>query len=229
MKTSLLAFALAAALSTTSALATPVANLIDTTYGIGTGSFELGAFTPIGTGNWSFQSLNPGATAIQGWTVGGVGVDWLSTSNYGASDGVHAVDLGWYDGGAGSVSINLPTVQGATYALSFGAAAVSGYPTYTNTGTVSAGSLTANFAPAFSTSFSAQTFYTQSYQFIANGSNTVLTIAAASANTSYGPVIDDVRVSFVSAPVPEADNYALMLIGIGLVGFIARRRAIAAF
>jgi hypothetical protein len=151
-------------------------------------------------------------------------VDWLNTPFYGASDGVHAVDLGWYTGGAGSASINLPTVLGATYALSFGAAAVSGQSTYTNTGTVSAGSLTANFAPAFSTSFSAQTFYTQSYQFIVNGSNTVLTIAAATAGTSYGPIIDDVKVSFVSAPVPEPETYALMLAGLGLVGFASRRR-----
>jgi hypothetical protein len=228
MKPTLLALALAATLTATGAQASVPVNLIDTTYGAGTGSFEIGTFTPIGAGNWNFQSLLNGATTIHGWTVGGIGVDWLNTPNYGASDGMHSVDLGWYTGGAGSVSINLPTMQGATYALSFGAAAVSGQPTYTNTGTVSAGSLTANFAPAFSAenNFSGQAFYTQSYQFIASGSNTVLTIAAAAAGTSYGPIIDDVKVSFVSAPVPEPETYALMLAGLGLVGFVARRRTI---
>jgi hypothetical protein len=231
MKSNLLALALAATLSATGAQASaPVTNLIDVIYGTGTGSFENGNFVPRGEGSDNFQSLSGSATTMIGWTVGGVGVDWLSTTNYGASDGVHAVDLGWYVGGAGSVSINLTTVQGATYALSFSAAAVSGNPTYTNTGTVSAGSLTANFAPAFSAenAFASQVFYTQSYQFIANSSNTVLTIAAATPGTSYGPVIDDVRVSFVSAPVPEPETYALMLVGLGLVGFAARRRSIPA-
>ena len=229
MKPTLLALALAATLSASVAHASvPVANLIDTTYGIGAGSFELGVFTPRGAGSDNFQSLSGSATTMIGWTVGGVGVDWLSKPNYGASDGAHSVDLGWYTGGGGSVSINLPTLQGATYALSFEAAAVwPTYSTYTNTGTVSAGSLTANFAPAFSAenAFASQVFYTQNYQFIANSSNTVLTIAAATAGTSYGPVIDDVRVSFVSAPVPEPETYALMLAGLGLVGFAARRRA----
>ncbi len=228
MKSALFVLAIAASLSAGAAQATPApANLIDDTYGIGTGSFENGAFVPRGAGNQNFQSLSGGATTILGWTVGGVGVDWLSTPYYGASDGVHAVDLGWYTGGAGSVSINLPTLQGATYALSFGAAAVLGQPTYTNTGTVSAGSLTANFAPAFSAAnaFTGQVFHTQNYQFIANGSNTVLTIAAAATGTSYGPAIDDVKVSLISAPVPEPETYALMLTGLGLVGFAARRRS----
>jgi hypothetical protein len=231
MKPTLIAFALAAALSASAAHATlPSVNLIDATYGTGTGSFENGVFVPRGTGNQNFQSLSDGATTILGWTVGGVGVDWLNKPNYGASDGVHSVDLGWNTGGGGSISITLPTMQGATYALSFGAAAVSGQPTYTNTGTVSAGSLTANFAPTFSAenAFASQTFYTQSYQFIANGSNTVLTFAASTADTSYGPIIDDVKVSFVSAPVPEPETYALMLAGLGLVGFAARRRSIPA-
>lgn len=229
MKTTLLALTLAATLSATSAEASaPVTNLIDATYGIGTGSFELGTFASRGVGSDNFQSLLNGATNIIGWQIGGVGVDWLSTPFYGASDGVHAVDLGWYTGGAGSLSITLPTVQGTTYALSFSAAAISGYPTYTtftNTGTVTAGSLTASFAPTFSAadSWASQVFYTQSYQFIANASNTVLTIAAATPDTLYGPVIDDVKVSFVSAPVPEPETYALMLAGLGLVGFAARR------
>lgn len=52
-------------------------NLIDTTYGIGTGSFELGIFVPRGTGNLDFQSLSNGATTMTGWVVGGIGVDWL--------------------------------------------------------------------------------------------------------------------------------------------------------
>ena len=113
-------------------------NLIDATHGAGVGSFEVGSFAPIGTGNFNFQSLRAGATTITGWLVGGVGVDWLSTPNYGASDGLHAVDLGYYDAGAGSLAISVPTVIGATYDLTFDAAAVPGFPEAAAT-TISAG------------------------------------------------------------------------------------------
>ena len=78
--------------------------MIDATYGAGVGSFEVGSFAPIGSDNFNFQSLLGGSTTINGWLVGGVGVDWLNKPNYGASDGMHAVDLGYYDGGAGSIS-----------------------------------------------------------------------------------------------------------------------------
>ena len=203
-------------------------NLIDDTYGAGVGSFEIGNFLPRGAGNLNFQSLGAGAGALTGWSIGGVGIDWLSEPYYGASDGIHAVDLGWYTGGAGSVSISLPTLQGATYALQFDAAAVSGFPTYQNAGVVTAGSLSASFAPAFSASFSAQTFHAQNYQFIAGGSKTVLTIAAAVAGTSYGPVIDNVSVRLVSLPVPEPESYALMQAGLGLVGVAMKRSAVIA-
>ena len=201
-------------------------NVIDATYGAGVGSFELGNFVPRGAGNLDFQSLSGGSTTMTGWTVGGVGVDWLDEPAYGASDGVHAVDLGWFDGGAGSVSIVLPTLAGATYALSFDAAAVAGFPTYRNEGTVTAGSLSAAFAPAYSgvSAFTTQVFEVQSFQFTASGTSTVLTFAAAVPGTSYGPVIDNVSVSFISAPVPEPGTWALMLAGLGLLAAGARRR-----
>lgn len=200
-------------------------NLIDATYGAGTGSFEEGTFAPRGTGNLNFQSLDSGSTTMTGWVVGGVGVDWLSEPNYGASDGVHAVDLGWYDGGAGSVSISLATTVGATYALTFDAAAVPRFPSYRNEGTVSAGSLSAGFTPAYSAAndFAGQVFHAQAFQFTATGSTTVLTFAAAVPGTSYGPVVDNVSVTLVSQPVPEPGTYALLLGGLGLLALFRRR------
>lgn len=54
MNPALLAIALAATLSATDAQASvSVTNLIDATYGIGTGSFELGSFVSGGTGSTS--------------------------------------------------------------------------------------------------------------------------------------------------------------------------------
>lgn len=201
------------------------ANLIDTTYGAGVGSFEVGTFTRRGLEGFNnFQTLNNGDTQLTGWQVGGVGVDWLQTPDYGASHGVHAVDLGWYIGGAGSVSISLPTINGATYSLTFDAAAVPGNPTYDNRGTVTAGSLSANFAPSFSANldFMGQVFHAQSFSFTAQGTTTTLVLAADVAGTSYGPVVDNVVVEFVSAPVPEPATWLLWTGGLAVM--LRRRR-----
>jgi hypothetical protein len=200
-------------------------NLIDQTYGAGAGSFELGVYVPRGAGLSNFQSLLAGATTLTGWQVGGLGVDWLGTPDYAAADGVHAVDLGYFDVAGGSISVTLPTQVGATYALDFMAAAVSGQSSYTNTGTVSAGSLVgAGFTVPFSAAnaFGAQVYVPQSFSFAATGASTVVTISAAVAGTSYGPVIDDVSVTLLSA-VPEPGTWALWALGGGLL--LARRRS----
>lgn len=218
-----LPLALAAALLCASAGATT--NLIDQTYGAGTGSFELGIFVPRGTGLSNFQSLLGGATTLTGWQIGGVGVDWLATPAYAAADGLHAVDLGYFTAGAGSVSATLPTQVGSTYALDFKAAAVPGLPAYTNTGTVSAGSLAgASFTVPFSAAnaFGAQVYVPESFNFVATSASTVVTIAAAAPGTGYGPVIDQVSVTLLSA-VPEPATWALWMLGGGLL--LARTRA----
>ncbi len=53
-------------------------NIIDSTYGTGSGSFENGKFVNNGA---DYMGLTPSSTAILGWTVGGPGngVDWLSS------------------------------------------------------------------------------------------------------------------------------------------------------
>jgi len=199
-------------------------NLIDATYGAGVGSFEVGSFAPIGAGNLNFQSLPGGATTITGWLVGGVGVDWLSKPDYNASEGLHAVDLGYDTAGAGSMAISLPTLIGATYALSFDAAAVPGFPTYHNAGTVSAGSFTAAFAPGDSVpnDFAGQVFEAQHFLFVATSAHTTLTFAASVPDTAYGPVIDNVSVSLSALPVPEPAVAWLWLVGLAVMPALRR-------
>lgn len=208
-------FAALASLVLAASQAGAAPNLIDQAYGAGAGSFELGVYVPRGSGLSNFQSLLAGASTLTGWQVGGLGVDWLGTPDYAAASGLHAVDLGYFDVAAGSVSVTLPTQVGATYALDFMAAAVAGFPSYTNTGTVSAGSLVAaGFSVPFSAAnaFSAQVYFPQSFSFVATSTSTVVSIAAAVAGTSYGPVIDDVSVTLLSA-VPEPDTWALWALG----------------
>jgi len=47
---------------------------------------------------------------------------------------------------------------------------------------------------------------------------------AAYNNNSGNWRFDNVVITGVAAPVPEADTYAMMLVGLGLMGFIQRRR-----
>ena len=65
--------------------------------------------------------------------------------------------------------MTLPTQVGATYALDFMAAAVSGQPTYSNLGTVSAGTLVgAGFTVPFSAvnAFGTQVYVAESFSFV---------------------------------------------------------------
>ena len=231
MSKSLVAIAVAATVlaAASAGPSNAAANLIDATYGAGAGSFELGAFAPRGLGLSNFQSLVAGSATVTGWTVGGIGVDWLSSPGYAARDGVHAIDLGYFDNGAGSIATSIATVVGAIYSLTVSAAAVSGLPAYTNQGHVSAGSLTGQaFAPAFSApnDFGHQVYTDYAFSFTALGSATAISFSADSPFTGYGPVIDGVSVSLVSLPggVPEPASWALMIGGFGLAGAALRRR-----
>ncbi len=203
-------------------------NLIDATYGVGAGSFELGTLVPRGAGLANFQSLTNGSTVITGWTVGGVGVDWISGPGYGVNDGVRAVDLGYFEGGGGAISTSIATNIGSIYRLTFSAAAVPGFPTYTRSGHVSAGSLASQgFAPAFSlpNDFGGQVYEGFDFLFTAVGTMTSISFSADDPNSGYGPIIDKVSVSFERAPggVPEPSTWALLLAGFGLIGVSLRR------
>jgi hypothetical protein len=68
--------------------------------------------------------------------------------------------------------------------------------------------------------FAGQVYHPQSFSFVATSTSTVVTIAAAVAGTSYGPVIDDVSVTLLAA-VPEPGTWALWALG-GAV-LLARR------
>jgi hypothetical protein len=178
--------------------AVPQTNLIDLTYGTGSGSFELGSFVDNGL---NYMGLPPGATTITGWTVGGPGdgVDWISPPTYRADTGVHSVDL-QHSSNNSSIATVIPTVVGNVYRLTFGAAAVSGFGS--NTGMVSAGSLVNQpFAAAVSGSFATQTFTPFTFLFTATSLFTEIRFTATGVTISYGPVIDSVSV------VPATDFF----------------------
>ena len=177
-----------------------------------------GGSNPTAHGPGYISLLPSDNTTITGWTVGGPGegVDWLTTPTYGADTGIHSVDLQHVY--PSSISTTIPTLAGNIYNLSFSAAAVSGY---TNTGDVSAGSLINQaFAPSFSGSFYNQTYTPYSFTFTATGSATLIMFQATGPNIQYGPVIDSVGV----LSVPEPEEWAMMLLGFGMVGYQIKRK-----
>ena len=202
----------------TSPMVSPVpdANIIDATHGFGAGSFELGTFVNGGGfpfGGPDFMGVAPGdGTTITGWTVGGPGdgVNWLTLPTYGVDSGIYAVDLQHLS--SSSIATSIPTVAGNVYELSFSAAAVSGY---SNTGTVSAGSLVNQpFTAPFSNAVSTQIYTPFTFLFTATGPTTTIEFAATGPNTAYGPVVDSVSVigiEFFGDTLRTSESYGFSL------------------
>lgn len=197
-------------------------NIIDATYGVGAGSFELGTFSNNGLG---YQVLPSGSSTMIGWTVGGPGngVDWLVSPTYAASDGIHSVDL--QSQSNSSVSTVIPTVVGSLYSLSFSTASVVGYNV---DGAVSAGNLVNQaFVATSSADLPTQTYTPYEFVFTATSTDTIIRFeatgptlpACASTGACYGPVIDGVSV----VAVPEPSALGLILLGLPLVWLRSRR------
>jgi choice-of-anchor C domain-containing protein len=181
------------------------------------GSFETGTLpTPPGT---TFVS---GSTAIDGWLVGGHGIDYIGTY-WQASDGGRSVDLdsgtvlgaGPYDG---SIAQTFGTVSGQPYRVNFDMAGnPDGAPALKSL-EVSAAGQSANL------SFlnSSQTLSNMGYQpreflFTANSSTTTLMFKSLSG-TGYGAVIDNVSV----IAVPEPASF--LLGAFGAIALLSIRR-----
>lgn len=198
------------------------ANIIDSTYGAGAGSFELGNFSG---GVLDFVALSPGATTITGWTVGGPGdgVDWLTAPSFGADTGIRSIDLTHITNS--SISTVIPTVAGSVYQVSFGAASVTGLSVE---GVVSAGSLVNQpFTAPFSSAFATQTYKSFTFAFTATGPTSEIVFRAtgpADATCCYGPAIDSVSVDRAVVPEPDARQFLVAALGVMLGYSVWRKR-----
>lgn len=200
------------------ALSAPAAvNIIDSTYGAGTGSFELGSYVQNSGNIYNYMRLPTASSTITGWSVGGPdGVDWLTTPGYAGSNGSFSVDIaGISHAGAatyGSINTTIATVIGTQYLISFDA-----YGPGDATGLLTAGSLSQTFLPPLNANTEVAAYQTYNFAFTALSASTTITFATTADCYGFGPVIDNVVVA-----VPEHSTGVLALCA--TLGLALRRR-----
>lgn len=186
------------------------------------GSFEDPTVAPL-----SFATLSGGLT---NWTIGG-NIDLIG-NYWAAQDGNQSVDLNGLVVGSLTQAVDL--VGGQMYNLSFWASGNPDGPPDPKTLDVSIGSL---FGTTVSVdkpdSRSAMSWGLYSYNFMVSttGSYDLLfqstSIGGAGVGgcggegSCYGPALDNVSISIA---VPEPEIYAMLGLGLGLIGWAGRRR-----
>ena len=197
MRRILLAAALAAPL-----LASAATNLVVN------GSFE----TDIqGNNSWN---IYPNLT---GWIGGNGGIELRHNVAGAAYDGVNYVELDTNFNS--SMNQNIGTTLGQQYTLNFAYSPREGVPSSSNGievfwNNVSQGVFTG-------TGLSGNVWAIETLTVTGAATLSSLTFTAVGTSDSYGGSLDAVSLT---AAVPEPETYALMLAGLGAVGFVSRRR-----
>lgn len=174
------------------------------------GSFEDQAQA---AGSWAVYS------AINGWsTVSGSGIELRNDVVGTAFDGVNFVELDSNNNSA--MAQTLTTVAGSSYDLSFAYSARAGVSAGSNPIEVLWNGISLAAVTANGSGLSGNDWHVFNYTVTGTGSDT-LTFRAIGVNDTLGGSIDAVTVT---AAVPEPSTYAMMFLGLGLMGATLSRR-----
>lgn len=227
-----LAVCLTAGLATLAFAGTSRANIIVN------GSFESGMSVPNAIPGYRTLSgpTDPagfgGTMDMTGWSVMNNNIDWIHNNYWQASSGTYSLDLsGWTPGG---VQQTVSTVIGELYTLSFD---VSVNPDLRHSATArrldvyvrdsSLNEVLNNnvLIPRGTRTFQDMQWQTVTYQFVATDTMTTIQFVSSPSNIDAGgPALDNVSLVGNGQVNPIPAPPALILAGIGGLGFLATRR-----
>ncbi len=173
----------------------------------------------------NYMALSAGATSIGGWMVSTTTVGaivWAQTptsDGYSASDGTFFADLSGFGSSSpnGAIEQTLHNlVIGQQYSFSIDTFVGGSQPI------VNVGATTLSLSSGASHTVGSTTWTSQTATFTASASNPILTINNALTGQQIS-FIDNISVIGPVAAVPEPGTYAMMLVGLGLLGLVARR------
>ena len=207
----------AAALAVSAGQAQAVTNMVTN------GSFELTSAGAVFNGGVA-EITTTNSTALTNWATSG-GSQFKLNRNYDASAGKTSLDLSGANGGVLTSISNF--MVGKTYRVSFD---LSGNPGATVNPIV--GVRASGYTQTTNLTFTRPVGQTAAdmgwvrvaYDFVATDTlhRVLFTNANLAANKTFGPVIDNV---IIGEAVPEPQNWALFIIGFGLIGAVSRRKA----
>lgn len=163
-------------------------------------------------------STNTGE-GITNWTITAGGVDIVDDSFWLPADGETSLSLGWFN--PATISQTVTTTNGQAYDLSFFMAAeIFGGSALRTMDVLWNGNIVATPSFAFTGQGPSNMGWTQhNVIVVGTGSDLLQFRSTTTDQANYGPALDDVRM----APVPEPMTVAAL--GLGLAGFLRRRRA----
>lgn len=201
------------------------AQAVSPTQAFQNGGFENGTFSQ----SASSQVLTAGSNAITGWTVIGSNVEWDKNGNvYGitSSEGSYSLDLSGNPDNIGSgVQQSFSTIANHDYSLSFDVGTNGSYTPPSGASIQVLINGVAAFTGSNTTVVQGQNWNTVTGTFTATGSSTTLGLTGLSGLNYIG--LDNVKVADLTpnAPgVPEAATWAMMILGMGAVGAVMRRK-----
>jgi hypothetical protein len=179
--------------------------------------------------NGGFESSSSPTATPTGWTNIGHSDGVITYAAFGtpAYEGLNYYDLGGYGDPFGPIGDGIAqtfaTTAGSVYSVTFGLSSENSSGNQTLT-VSAAGASFDYFLGVTSDGVFKKPFATQTFNFTATGALTTLSfIHTAGGGGSNDALIDGV---VVTAAVPEPETYAMMLVGLGVMGAIARRRKV---